>query len=665
MEAPGTGEASVLVRHPYEVVQRGESRFCNPSCVGTCCTLVGTFVLLMLLGPVLLSQDPLLATMVLTLGPSFIVLATFYKRYEYSTSQLQVAYTFCEAILWIIPLMLIAETVDTWNLHLTGRPMEITCSWAPDKGGKAVVHALSFSAHCNRSIFSGKTQGQWDEMNCNSSYGNTFFVGMGNVSIPMPIELDGAIRADLLVAAENISVNMSNGTSCAGLAEGLRDALDVVLVSSIAQGDRQVACSSKASLAAAYDLLFNRSAESPTGCKCRKSFHDGRVPEYDYCGSRGRCALSDPAACDSVSDHGLCSLADPRNVTVSFKFKQNTVAHSFITAYFRAGFLEEALKYVAVRRVLFKDRVADCGGLVVYGLAAAAGFAAAENAEYVINHGVAVTFGRMVLSIPGHCSTGLIIGIHLGYCKFLGKDILPECLLGLPALWKGFCLFLLTLYIPVLLHGTYDFMLMLPSYTPVSAPLRVLLAVGTTLAGFVYCRFAWLKLSHVCIVHVKELQAAGRISRSQCCCCECDCCSACCVQEDPLLQTVASQAAAAKAAAAQPHPWGYLPVRPSRSLSSLSGLKHSIGQEILPEAPSCQTAEYVCPRCTRNIRIHLLYPSDCPFCGFSFPDFIRLHVLSGPQPDASGGQQLLPHACSRGQTGETVASFPAHARSFP
>eukprot|EP00418_Pyrodinium_bahamense_P074299 CAMPEP_0179091596 /NCGR_PEP_ID=MMETSP0796-20121207/41852_1 /TAXON_ID=73915 /ORGANISM="Pyrodinium bahamense, Strain pbaha01" /LENGTH=649 /DNA_ID=CAMNT_0020789193 /DNA_START=203 /DNA_END=2150 /DNA_ORIENTATION=- len=587
--------------------------------------------------------------MVLTLGPSFIVLATFYKRYEYSTSQLQVAYTFCEAILWIIPLMLIAETVDTWNLHLTGRPMEITCSWAPDKGGKAVVHALSFSAHCNRSIFSGKTQGQWDEMNCNSSYGNTFFVGMGNVSIPMPIELDGAIRADLLVAAENISVNMSNGTSCAGLAEGLRDALDVVLVSSIAQGDRQVACSSKASLAAAYDLLFNRSAESPTGCKCRKSFHDGRVPEYDYCGSRGRCALSDPAACDSVSDHGLCSLADPRNVTVSFKFKQNTVAHSFITAYFRAGFLEEALKYVAVRRVLFKDRVADCGGLVVYGLAAAAGFAAAENAEYVINHGVAVTFGRMVLSIPGHCSTGLIIGIHLGYCKFLGKDILPECLLGLPALWKGFCLFLLTLYIPVLLHGTYDFMLMLPSYTPVSAPLRVLLAVGTTLAGFVYCRFAWLKLSHVCIVHVKELQAAGRISRSQCCCCECDCCSACCVQEDPLLQTVASQAAAAKAAAAAAPPMGLSAGAPKQKPlqplwpETLNRPGDPAGGSELPDGRICV------PEVHEEHPHPSPVPVDCPFCGFSFPDFIRLHVLSGPQPDASGGQQLFPMPVAGGK----------------
>mmetsp|Transcript_32547 Transcript_32547/g.53102 ORF Transcript_32547/g.53102 Transcript_32547/m.53102 type:complete len:394 (+) Transcript_32547:59-1240(+) len=119
-----------------------------------------------------------------------------------------------------------------------------------------------------------------------------------------------------------------------------------------------------------------------------------------------------------------------------------------LQAYVVAGLLEEALKYVTIRRQLGKPHIQDPRALVVYGCCAAAGFATVENIGYVASGNVAVGIARALTSIPLHCATGIFIGCMLARQQFEGKAYGP----------------LQILFAPVLIHGTYDMVLFTTSY---------------------------------------------------------------------------------------------------------------------------------------------------------------------------------------------------------
>jgi RsiW-degrading membrane proteinase PrsW (M82 family) len=122
----------------------------------------------------------------------------------------------------------------------------------------------------------------------------------------------------------------------------------------------------------------------------------------------------------------------------------------FFTAFVFAALAEEVLKYLAVRAVVAKDFVADPGALIVYALAAANGFACVENILYVLStRSVFVAVARALIAVPGHSTTGLMIGAALGQSKFVGKEDL--------ALWR-------VIAVPVVVHGSYNFSLMMSDH---------------------------------------------------------------------------------------------------------------------------------------------------------------------------------------------------------
>lgn len=597
--------------------------FWHKGCVSRCCQLLGLFLLLAIGGTMLYVVVPLLGAAALAMGPSFIIMMIFYQRFQCSTTKLQAFYTFLEAIAWMFALFVIIEFVDMGNSALNGKDVELSCRWDTKEGSKVFVHALSFAAHCFHEG-SPDPSGEWDGLDCEQMP-----MGLANMSlkIPQPQEGESGERVDpvhplLLLHVATIAAKDVNGTMCEAIEDNVQDALTLVTLESVAFGGVMVDTSRRSGLRNAFDDLFGRKAMGLPGlpkaslidCACKKTLReiDNVVPSYDFCSEDDRCNVSDTASCAWRGREATCSPADQSGeVTAVMSFRKKTVLYVFIEAYFRAAFLEELLKYVAVRRILFKDRVADCGGLIVYGLAAAAGFATAENIQYTMIHGVFVTYMRMVLSIPLHCCTGLMIGIFLGYRKFLGE--------GYNCCDK----FWLALAMPVLTHGTYDFILMLPQTAPLDGAARMFLTLGVLVGGFVVCRLMWLRIDNVCVVHVKDLQAEGRISKSTCCCWDCDCCRAWCEQEDTVLkeglrhqkQHVANGASYREPGSGSdsegPTREGqHFVFRFSRSLSSA----------LVPEAPTCQTREDTCPSCSNTVRVHVLYPSDCPFCGHTFPD---------------------------------------------
>ncbi|WP_070121162.1 glutamic-type intramembrane protease PrsW [Bacillus marinisedimentorum] len=92
---------------------------------------------------------------------------------------------------------------------------------------------------------------------------------------------------------------------------------------------------------------------------------------------------------------------------------------------------------------------------IIYAAAVSLGFATVENVLYLFQFGIDVAFGRALLPVSSHALFGVVMGYYAGKAKT-----------GPGKLEKRYLLLALT--VPVLLHGTYDFILLTFSkYWPV------------------------------------------------------------------------------------------------------------------------------------------------------------------------------------------------------
>ncbi|MEI5907166.1 glutamic-type intramembrane protease PrsW [Bacillus spongiae] len=115
-------------------------------------------------------------------------------------------------------------------------------------------------------------------------------------------------------------------------------------------------------------------------------------------------------------------------------------------AFFSAALLEEFFKwfvlfFIVVQSVKFDDPYDG----IVYGASVSLGFASVENILYLFNYGVSYAFGRALLPVSSHALLGVIMGYYIG--KNLHSTPSRK-------IWVIFSLF-----IPIILHGTYDFIL--------------------------------------------------------------------------------------------------------------------------------------------------------------------------------------------------------------
>ena len=87
---------------------------------------------------------------------------------------------------------------------------------------------------------------------------------------------------------------------------------------------------------------------------------------------------------------------------------------------------------------------------IVYGVFVALGFATLENFLYVFNPegGISTAILRAVLSVPAHAFFGVFMGYYYGIAR-MNKNQKKGCLIFI----------VLSLIVPVLLHGIFDFCL--------------------------------------------------------------------------------------------------------------------------------------------------------------------------------------------------------------
>jgi RsiW-degrading membrane proteinase PrsW (M82 family) len=137
-------------------------------------------------------------------------------------------------------------------------------------------------------------------------------------------------------------------------------------------------------------------------------------------------------------------------MVVQYGFQEELHLGKFAQSYFLAGFLEEFLKWFIVYYTAYKHVEFDepYDG-IVYAAAVSLGFATLENFFYLLSHGVSTAFYRALLPVSSHGLFGVLMGYYLGKAKFA---LMPRN--------KRLYLWI-SVVIPVLLHGTYDFILLI------------------------------------------------------------------------------------------------------------------------------------------------------------------------------------------------------------
>lgn len=112
-----------------------------------------------------------------------------------------------------------------------------------------------------------------------------------------------------------------------------------------------------------------------------------------------------------------------------------------------AGFTEEVFKYLALYLLIWKSpSFNEKFDGIVYAVFVSLGFAAVENVMYVMEGGLQTAAIRAITAVPAHAIFGVTMGYYLGIAHMY-EELRKQYLLRAIA-------------IPVLLHGIYDFILM-------------------------------------------------------------------------------------------------------------------------------------------------------------------------------------------------------------
>ncbi len=126
------------------------------------------------------------------------------------------------------------------------------------------------------------------------------------------------------------------------------------------------------------------------------------------------------------------------------------VMEAFYLSFFVASLVEEAYKYIILFFLVWRNRnFNERFDGIVYSVFISLGFAGIENILYVFNPalgGTTTAIARAIFSVPGHALFGVAMGYYFALAKFEKEH---SAKLIVYAFW-----------VPFLLHGVYDFILM-------------------------------------------------------------------------------------------------------------------------------------------------------------------------------------------------------------
>ncbi len=135
---------------------------------------------------------------------------------------------------------------------------------------------------------------------------------------------------------------------------------------------------------------------------------------------------------------------------LSFFFTYQTVLYNVLMYYVVVAMSEEGSKYLLLRKKTWNSPEFNCQyDAVVYAVAVSMGFALWENLSYVFRYGFSTAIVRALTAVPGHASFGVIMGVWYGLERrydYWGNK--PKKKMSQ----------ILAFVLPVLMHGTYDYL---------------------------------------------------------------------------------------------------------------------------------------------------------------------------------------------------------------
>ncbi len=130
-------------------------------------------------------------------------------------------------------------------------------------------------------------------------------------------------------------------------------------------------------------------------------------------------------------------------------FSEGSRIYNIILYFGIVGFTEEGCKYFMMKRRSWYSVEFNClyDG-VVYAVFTSLGFAIWENISYVLHYGFSTALVRAVTAIPGHTCFGVFMGVFYG-CSRGYAYLMDE---GKSKLFR-----VLSVFVPALIHGAYDY----------------------------------------------------------------------------------------------------------------------------------------------------------------------------------------------------------------
>ena len=131
---------------------------------------------------------------------------------------------------------------------------------------------------------------------------------------------------------------------------------------------------------------------------------------------------------------------------------ETTIFGAILSATMVVAPAEEMGKFLILRIFTWKNRHFNYSyDAIVYAVFISLGFAALENINYVYDSGILTAIIRMLTAVPGHAFYAVFMGFFFSKAKYAALTNK-----------KGKCAlyFLLSIFVPVILHGVYDAILM-------------------------------------------------------------------------------------------------------------------------------------------------------------------------------------------------------------
>ena len=142
-----------------------------------------------------------------------------------------------------------------------------------------------------------------------------------------------------------------------------------------------------------------------------------------------------------------------RSILSFLNIKQEGYFNCFIISFFIIAIIEEGYKYLMLYLGTWNNKNFDYKfDAIVYAVFISLGFATLENILYVYNFGASAALLRALISVPAHAFYAVASGYFFGLAKTSAKEGNKEA--------KRYYL-IFALLIPVLMHGTFDFLLLI------------------------------------------------------------------------------------------------------------------------------------------------------------------------------------------------------------